>query len=326
MDLVAQQLLRALRGSRSQLALARRLGYRANPVTDWEHGRRYPTAEETLRLAHRVGVDVHGAFARFAPSVTLDGKRGSYSLQSWMRQLLGTTRVSELARRMGRGRPTLSRWLSGTGKPRLPEFLAFVDATTGRVPDFVAELVLIERVPALSARYEITQAAKRVAFEQPWTEAILRVLETDTYRSTARHDSNWLGGCLGLSPRDVDACLSLLEAARVVELEHGKYANLRPLNVDTRGGRAALHAIKGHWADVAAARARSPSGNDLFAYNLCSASGEDMVRIRDVMRAAYREIRSIVAASKPLERVALINLHFVDWDVAEEGRSPRSEE
>jgi hypothetical protein len=34
--LAARQLLRAMRGRRSQVAFARRLGYRSNPITDWE--------------------------------------------------------------------------------------------------------------------------------------------------------------------------------------------------------------------------------------------------------------------------------------------------
>src|SRR5262245_49966714 len=63
MEAASSQLLRALRGKRSQRAFARRLGFRANPVTDWEHGRRYPTAQETLRAAARVGKNVTAAFA-----------------------------------------------------------------------------------------------------------------------------------------------------------------------------------------------------------------------------------------------------------------------
>ena len=63
----ASQFLLALRGGRSHRALARRLGYAANPITDWEHGRRYPTADEALRVAKTVGVHVTVAFERFLP-------------------------------------------------------------------------------------------------------------------------------------------------------------------------------------------------------------------------------------------------------------------
>lgn len=295
------------------MAFARRLGYRANPVTDWEHGRRYPTARETLRIAHRVGIDVVAAHQRFAPGVPLGGTPGSFDLGPWMRGLLGKTRVSEVARRMGRSRPTVSRWLSGRAQPRLHEFLEFVDATTGRLPDWVAELVPIERVPALVPRFRVTQAARRLAFEHPWTEGILRVLESDAYRRRQLHDDSWIADVLGLGVTEVTTCLHQLLDAEVIARSSGKYTEVRPLSVDTRGGRSALRAVKAHWARVAMDRSLEPKPDDFFAYNLCSASREDMARIQEVLRSAFREIRTIVAAAHALDEVALVNLHLVRW-------------
>lgn len=313
--IAAQQLIRALRGSRSQLAFARRLGYRANPVTDWEHGRRYPTAQEALRIAGRVGVDVVAAHERFAPGVLLEGSSGSYALGAWMRGLLGQTRVSELSRRMGRSRPTISRWLHGVAQPRLHEYMEFIDATTGRLPDWAAELVPIAQVPSLLPRFQVTQAARRLAFERPWTEGILRVLETDAYKQRPDHDAAWIARVLALPDEEVATCLEQLLEAQVITRERGKYAEVRPLSVDTRGGRAALRAVKAHWAKVAMQRSLEPKPEDFFAYNLCSASSEDMARIHEVLQNAFREIRTIVAASRSLEEVGLVNLHLVRWPV-----------
>ena len=69
MERAAQEILRAIRGSVSQVAFSRMLGYRSNPVSDWEGGRRFPTAEETVRAAARRHIDVRGAFERFHPPV-----------------------------------------------------------------------------------------------------------------------------------------------------------------------------------------------------------------------------------------------------------------
>src|SRR5688572_32772090 len=44
-ELATRQFLRALRGRRSQRAFAKRLGYRANPITDWEHRSEEHTSE-----------------------------------------------------------------------------------------------------------------------------------------------------------------------------------------------------------------------------------------------------------------------------------------
>jgi hypothetical protein len=59
----SRELIRAIRGERSQVALSRRLGYRSNVVYMWESGRRWPTAAETLRAASLCRLDVRGAAA-----------------------------------------------------------------------------------------------------------------------------------------------------------------------------------------------------------------------------------------------------------------------
>src|SRR4249919_625825 len=174
----AAEVLRTLRGQRSQRAFARRLGYRANPITDWEHGRRFPTAVETLRAAHLVGVDVTRAFSEFhaAPPPVPDPAR-RFAVAPWLTAIRGTTPVAHVAARAGCSRFAMARWLSGAAQPRLPDFFRCVDALTGRLPDLVAALVSIDAVPSLAVRHRAMRAARRLAFDAPWTEAVLRVLD-----------------------------------------------------------------------------------------------------------------------------------------------------
>jgi hypothetical protein len=147
--------------------------------------------------------------------------------------------------------------------PRLPQFLELVDASTGRVQDWVAELVEIEQVPALAMRYRAAHAAKQLAFDAPWTEAILRALETPSYAALAQHEASWISQLLGLSEPEIRRCLDLLDQAGLVRWNGTRYAELKPLTVDTRGGKGALHALKAHWARVAAQRAAEPRKGDL---------------------------------------------------------------
>ena len=62
---LAAELLRALRGKRSQEAFARRLGVRGHAIYTWESARNFPTAARALRAASRSGVDVTAAIERF---------------------------------------------------------------------------------------------------------------------------------------------------------------------------------------------------------------------------------------------------------------------
>lgn len=313
MEREASQFLRALRGKRSQAQFARRLGYRGNPITDWERGERFPTVHEVLRAATLVGVNVPVAFARFAPSTPFEGRGGKWPIGGWLSSLRGETSLSELATRFGGSRFSVARWLKGAAKPRLPDFFRLLDAITGRLPQWVAELVPIDGVPLLERRFAAALAAKNLAFELPWTEAVLRLLETTTYRRLRRHRDSFLADCLGIPVAEARACVTRLLAAQVLEQQGARLVVCRQGTVDTQGGQQTLHRLKRHWSQVAADRLLAPTEDDYFAYNVVSISAADLERIRERLRVAFREIRSLVAASQPEEVAALINLQVISF-------------
>jgi transcriptional regulator with XRE-family HTH domain len=311
MELATRELLRALRGRRSQRALAKRLGYRANPITDWEHGRRYPTAEKALHAAALVGVDVPRAFADFHAAPPPHRTASGFALAPWLEAIRGTTSLVDLAARTGASRHALGRWLRGEARPRLPEFFQLVDAATGRLPELVARLVPIEQVPSLEPRYRAMQAARRVAYDAPWTEAVLRVLESVPYRELYKHQSGWIAERLGISHDEEKKCLALLRRAGVVSQRRGRYEIADASAVDTRGDRDRVTALLRHWANVGLERVAARRSEELYAYNVVAVSAADLEQIRQRLSQAFREVRSLVSASEPAERVALVNLQLV---------------
>lgn len=84
---------------------------------------------------------------------------------------------------------------------------------------------------------------------------------------------------------------------------------MQALTVDTR----AIGKLGEHWAAVAADRARAPRKSDIFSYNVLSALRADVEHIQALLRAAFREIRIIVAHTSNDEVAALINLQLVQW-------------
>jgi hypothetical protein len=315
----ASQFLRAIRGKRSQVAFARRLGYRANPITDWENGRRYPTAAEALRACERVGIDVSAAFARFHPAPPPPPKSGTTGLCAWLVEARGSTPIGALAERCGRSRFAIARWLAGEAQPRLPDFFSLIDAITGRLPDLIAELVPIDQVPALVARYQAASAARRLAFEEPWTEAVLRFMETAAYQALPRHEPGWVAQRLGIEPAHEQRCVDQLVTAGILRAEGERYSVAGALTVDTRADPEAVRQLMAHWSEVALGRFHLRHERDLFAYNVLSVSHADLRRIRELLRSTYREVRSIVAASQPTETAALLNLQLVAWGREAEG-------
>jgi len=315
MQLAASQFLRAVRGKRSQVAFARRLGYRGNPITDWEHGRRFPTAAEALRACHRAGIDVVGALRRFhAAAAPSAAEPDAAALAAWLTAVRGSTAVSELARRCECSRFAVARWLSGQAQPRLPDFFVLVDAITGRLPDLVAELVAIDDVPALLPRHRAAASAKRLAFEEPWTEAVLRLLETTGYAQRATHEPQYIARRLRLSVEHVQRCLQRLSDAGIVRRDsRGRYLVAGALNVDTHADPEAVRKLMAHWSEVALGHFSRGHATNLFAYNVLSISQQDLLKVRELLRSTYREVRAIVAASEPSETAALLNLQLIEW-------------
>ena len=330
----AAELMRAIRGGRSQRAFAKRLGYKGNPATDWEHGRHFPTAAEALRAATCCKLDVNAAFRTFSTEALPEVQNGHWVLYPWLAALKGSMTQTELAERCGCSRFSIRRWLTGQGEPKLPEFLRLLDAMSGRAFDWVAALVPIDQLPSLTARHAQAQAAKTLAVEHPWTEALLRLLETQEYQASP-HSDEQLANALGLPKGAIPATLALLADAGVVDTSAGRYRVVGNLAVDTRGVPGGIWALQAHWAEVAAARARyNRNANqadpfhtsaDWYAYNVISVSVTDLALVQDRMKQAYADIRSIVAASEPAERAALVNLQLIKWDMPPQRRGALSQ-
>ncbi|MDD9942834.1 MAG: DUF4423 domain-containing protein [Myxococcales bacterium] len=311
----SSELLRALRGSRSQLAFSRRLGFRSNVACDWEAGRRFPTAQQTLLACRRCGVDLARAFSAFqAACAPLLFSAEPLAIDRWLDALRGRATLAALSQRAGCSRYAVARCLSGQTAPRLPDFLQLVDAITGRVSDLVDLLVPIEQVPSLYPAHLQRAAARRLAFDTPWTEAVLRVMETEDYRNALTHRPGYIARRLGITIEQEAEALEALTQAGVLKRSGDCFQSTEPLTVDTAGAEGELNRLKMHWSRAALERLEQPRPEDWLGYNVISTSAADLERIREILRGAFREIRSVAGSSKPVESVALLNLQLVTWN------------
>ena len=311
-DRIASQLIRALRGRRSQAQLSRRLGYASNVVFDWETGRRFPTAAVTLRVARACGVDVRAALERFLPAqgwrrVDAASPRGIVLL---LENLRGGQQLNALAQATGQSRFAISRWLRGRTEPRLPDFLALVDASSLRLLDFLATLVDPQSIPLLRDEWQQLTLARKLAYEVPWSHAVLRALELDAYRALRRHVPGLIAGWLGISVEEEARCLELLSQAGQIHRARGRYRVDEARTVDTRYDPVRARELRAFWSGVGNTRMLA-GGDGEFAFNLFSVSSADLERLRKLQQAYFQELRAIVARSEPAEQVALVNLQLL---------------
>jgi hypothetical protein len=318
-ELIARQFLRALRGKRSQVALARRLRFRSNVAHAWETGRNYPTAAQTLWMAQRLGIDVREAWLRFYrnPPAWLAQVEpvSDECVARCLRDLQGRTPVAHLTRSSGLSRFALARALSGQAEPRLPDFLRIVEATSLRAIDWIGAFVDPGQLPALRESWKKLEAARSVAYDEPWTLAVIRVLELDAYKRMRRVPRGWIGARLGIPLEAELRCLALLEASGLIRLERSRYRVVAGAALDTRRDLERAKSLRKWWGERALER--FGEGPDrIFSYNVFGISEADYQRVRELHRAYFQELRAIIAASNPVERVVLANVQLVGLDDA----------
>lgn len=303
---LSADVLRALRGKRSQSAFARRLGYRSNVSHNWENARSFPTAARTFWIARKLGIDVNASLRRFfrlAPTwldrTDLTSPDGVATL---LLELKGGQSTVSLTATLGKSRFTLSRWLNASTEPRLPEFLEFVERTTLRCLDFVSLFVDPEACPSVRARWLAMQKARKLAYAEPWSQAVLRALEARSYQDKP-HDVRSLARTLGLDRKEIERCLGLLEQSRQVRWDGDRFRLETVMALDIGRDPEAARTLRAWWGQVGVERTKH--GATGMVYNLFGVSRFDLERLRQLQKRYVAELRDIVGESQPVECVVL---------------------
>lgn len=317
---VSSDWLRLLRGRRSQRGFSKRLGYSSNIAYRWETGICFPLGREAFVLAKRDGAAGRAALLTFyggalpaeLAALELGTREGVAEL---LRHVRGKTSLVELARRSGHSRFSIARWLSGSAEPRLPELLSLLEAATFRVLDFLACFTAIEKLPSVAEEYRVLEAARKTAYEVPWSHAVLRALELADYQKLRRHRPGWLAQRLNITRQEEERCLQALATARQIKLEGGRWAVDQTQTVDTRVQPARGRRLKAEWLKVALERLEGGVAG-VFSYNLMAMSRADLARLREMHIDYFRSMQALVTDSTPSECVVLFNTDLFALDDA----------
>jgi hypothetical protein len=233
----------------------------------------------------------------------------SAGVRDLLSNLRGQSTLARVAQQVGRDRFAVGRWFSGQTEPRLPEFLHLVDACTLRLPDFIACFADPALLPEMNQLWANLQASRRAAYQLPWSHAVLRLLELETYQSLPSHVDGWLASRLHISQIEERQCLELLTETGQVAWDGRRFLLKEVLTVDTRRDGDAARELAAFWAKQGAERIEQ-RGEGHFAYNLIGVSNADFERIRELQRAYFAQLRAIVAESQPVEQVAVVNMQL----------------
>jgi hypothetical protein len=305
---LAVDLVRAVRGRRSQVDFSRRLGYRSNIAHRWESGLCWPTASAFLTACARVKPATRECFVQFfnrTPDWFDPTEPFSVaSVAAFMRELQGKTPIGVLAERTGHGRFGVGRWLRGSAQPKLPEFLRYVDVASRRVLDLVAAIVDPAQLPSVATSWERLQRARQAAYQVPWSHAVLRALELDGSARAGARSERWLAAQLGIEVAEVERGLEVLAATGQIHKVGARWQIERAIAVDTSQDAVRGRQLKAAWTRVALERMLAGAPGN-YGYSVFAVSRKDMRRLREIHLQYVRAMQSVIAASEPTECVGL---------------------
>jgi hypothetical protein len=318
-EVLASELLRAMRGRRSRPGFSRYLGYRSNIAQRWEAGACWPTATRFFAIAARLGAmprERIAAFLRREPAWLAGADFGSTAgIAALLSELLGRARIGAVAERARYNRFSVARWFKGTADPKLPELLAVIEACSGRALDFVASFAEPSGLPSVAPIWEKLCLSRELAYTHPLSHAVLRALELEEYKRRRSTDAG-LARRLGISIGEVRTALELLAQSGQIRRAGQRWVADRITVVDTGADARRARALKLGWARLAIERLESGAPGH-SGYSLFAVSREDLRRLREIQLAYVREMQAVIAGSKPSECVGLFCTQLIDLAAGE---------
>ena len=310
---LTSELIREFRGRRSQRRLSSRLGHQSNVLYRWEAGTRAPTVPEFFALCRLVGRDPVSACATFdrtAYAATV-GDLQEARVGAFLRKLAGAHSITRVAEVMGRNRYVVSRIWADRTVPRIPDFLQLLEAVTHRMLDFVATLVDPSTLPAAAEGWARLQTYRRLAYDHPYSEAVVALLELD-FVSGAPQPTGFIAKRLGIS---IDEEIRILAALETAGLAVRRGLRMEPVTasryVDTRSDAAAFAQLKRFWASEASSRL---GDDNLCSYALLSISQDQLRRITEIFLESFETARAFGADPDPAERAVLLTVQLTSLD------------
>ena len=148
-----------------------------------------------------------------------------------------------------------------------------------------------------------------------------RGLELAPYRSLTAHQPGWLAKRLGISPQMEAACLELLLAGGQIRSRAGRYEPVETQVVDTRRDAEKAWDAREFWTRAGLERLLARQ-EGIYWYNVFGISERDLTRVRELQARHFRELRTIIAQSEPVERVVLAVQQLIPLDARSERARP----
>lgn len=303
--ILSQDLLRGVRGRRSQDYVNRKLGFSGNQVYRWEKGLRFIDWSDFVRVCALLDKDLEGIFR-----IQFGYREKSLESPQVVRHLLGSMKTPEAVRATGFSRSVLTKWMKGTTSPQLHQILKLLENPNRLLLPFVRELLGTVEIESLSKYEAQVQRMKDLYYREPVVAGLVAFLETSRFRDK-KDFARRMAGVFRMDGARIENLLrEMISLGIVEEAEFPAGAKIR--SVDIRGSFEGALGMRRFWfGHVARALddLRPRDEDHLFPFFIFSVSEEGSRKLREAHYRYASQLKAIIdedAGDKKIVRAIAI--------------------
>ena len=312
--LVRKELLKAMRGRRTQMDLSVALGFKFNQVFRWESGSTRLTWSEFIRVAETCQTPIASALREI-----LDHTGDPKDSGKLLTQIVSRRDLAAEARALGVSETKLRRWMRNEVAPSLSDVFACIARTPTLLEQFIGRLVNLEDVTALSQSSTSLRAFGQFQ-DMPWATLVWEVLELTEYQKATRHIPGFVARALNLTLAQERQALRALLHEGYLEFANGKYRVKTRMDGEFRGGHPMIALQTEFWTKQALARYKTPNKisdpvdkPNVNAFLTVCTSRATHCKIREAFIDFYHRAGEIIRNDTgPREAMRIMLFHFFE--------------
>lgn len=309
--LLKTQLLRAIRGKKSQTYLSRKLKFRGNQVFRWESNERAISWPNFVKLCKASDCDLPTALSK------VFGYRGKPDdFAQLFSQLIGDIKISEVAETLKCSRFAVSRWVRGQSQPDLEYFLMLTHHYSFALFEFLELLVDVNEIPVVQKEYNKRKLQKEIHYRYPIVDAFLTCCELDEYKNATQGLSGFFSKKLGISIDEEDEIIRALRQAGIVQIKANGKIEMKSERLDLRGSEQGAQSIRQFWLNRALEHVKTKpmqNTNSSFGTIVLPSNREAAAKIKEEYYEFYHRVRAILQSNEgKKDRVQVFNFQLFD--------------
>lgn len=249
------EVLQALRGKTSQMALSGALGYSHNQVYRWESGQIRTSWLDFVHICNHLDVPLETVLVDF-----IGYPLRVESSRQVVKALIGLNRIDDVAKAIDRSKHIIYRWLRGESEPQLEDIFLLTYKSTNWLFEFISSLTDERKVPLLKDLMPLRRKEKEFHYDNPLFGAVIRALELTDYERAANHSDALIAKSVGSSVAEIKRLLQSAERKGLIEKIGRKYRAVNK-SLSTKGDLDGRRRILNYWLKNLATKSQDPSWN-----------------------------------------------------------------